>query len=128
MNEVVHFEIPADDMTRAKKFYSSVFGWKLEDVPGMNYTMASTIEVDEKTRMPKRPGAINGGMMKKEGAFKTTTLTVDVGNIDEAVERIKKAGGKLAKEKQSVMDMGFIAYVEDTEGNIVGLWETAKKA
>jgi predicted enzyme related to lactoylglutathione lyase len=128
MNEVVHFEIPADNMARAKKFYASVFGWKLEDVPGMNYTMARTIEVDKKTRMPKRPGAINGGMMKKGGTFKTTTLTIDVGDIDKAVQRIVKAGGKLAKKKQSVMDMGWIAYVKDPEGNLVGLWETAKKA
>jgi uncharacterized protein len=127
MNEVVHFEIPADDMARAKKFYSSVFGWKLEDVPGMDYTMASTIEVDEKTRMPKRPGAINGGMMKRGGTFKATTLTVDVGNIDNAMQKIIAAGGKLAKEKQKVMDMGWIAYAQDSEGNVVGLWETIKK-
>jgi predicted enzyme related to lactoylglutathione lyase len=102
MNEVVHFEIPADDMARAKKFYASVFGWKLEDVPGMDYTMARTTEVDEQTRMPKHPGSINGGMMKRGGAFRNTTLTVDVGDIDKAVERIVKAGGKLAKEKQSL--------------------------
>jgi uncharacterized protein len=128
MNKVVHFEIPADDMARAKKFYSSVFGWKLEDVPGMDYTMAGTVAVDEKTRMPKQPGAINGGMMKRGGHFKATTLTIDVGNIDKTVHKIEKAGGKLKKEKQKVMDMGWIAYIEDPEGNLVGLWETAKKS
>lgn len=127
MNEVVHFEVPATNLARAKKFYSAVFEWGLEDVPGMNYTMVRTVEVDKKTRMPKKPGAINGGMMKKGGAFKTPTLTVDVGNIDKAVARVKKAGGKLAMKKQKVMDMGYIAYIKDTEGNLVGIWETIKR-
>ncbi len=128
MNEVVHFEIPADDMGRAKKFYASVFGWKLQDVSGMDYTMAGTVEVDEKTRMPKSPGAINGGMMKRGGAVKVTTLTIDVGNVDKAVQKIVKAGGKLVKEKQKVVDMGWIAYAEDPEGNVIGLWETIMPA
>ncbi|MGD0729418.1 MAG: VOC family protein [Candidatus Micrarchaeaceae archaeon] len=127
MNEVVHFEVPATNLARAKKFYSAVFEWELEDVPGMNYTMVRTIAVDKKTRMPKKPGAINGGMMKKGGVFKAPTLTVDVGNIDKAVVRVKKAGGKLAMKKQKVMDMGYIAYVKDTEGNLVGIWETVKR-
>ena len=35
MDKVQHFEIPADDMARAKKFYGSVFGWRIQDVPGM---------------------------------------------------------------------------------------------
>ena len=127
MDKVQHFELPAQDMARAKKFYSSVFGWKTQDVPGMEYAMASTVEVDEKTRMPKEPGAINGGIVKKGMGMDTPSITITVADIDKAVQKATKAGGKLAKEKQPVMDMGFVAYIQDTEGNLVGLWQSARK-
>ena len=55
MDKVVHFEIPFDDKARAMKFYSECFGWKLMDMPEMQYVMASSVEVDE-TQMPKEPG------------------------------------------------------------------------
>lgn len=59
MGKVVHFEIPADDVERAKKFYGSIFGWEADDVPGMDYTMVRTVAVDER-QMPKEPGATTG--------------------------------------------------------------------
>ena len=65
MNKVQHFEIPADDMSRAKKFYAEVFDWEFEDypMPGMEYSAIYTTEVDKKTRMPKVAGSINGGLL-----------------------------------------------------------------
>lgn len=127
MDKVVHFEIPADDMARAKKFYSSVFGWKTEDVPGMEYTMANTVAVDQKTRMPKEAGAINGGMMKRTAAVKAPVVTINVDDIDKALQKVEKAGGKVIMPKQKVMDMGWNAYARDTEGNIIGVWQTIPK-
>lgn len=127
MDRVVHFEIPADDLARAKKFYGSVFGWKTEDVPGMEYAMVHTVEVDQKTRMPKQAGAINGGMMKRAAAVKAPVVTINVDDIDKAMEKVVKAGGKVVMEKQKVMDMGWNAYVKDTEGNVIGVWQNARK-
>lgn len=127
MDSVVHFEIPADDLARAKKFYSTVFGWKTEDVPGMEYAMARTTEVDAKTRMPSKPGSINGGMMKRMGKVKAPIVTINVDNIDKAMEKVTKAGGKIIMEKQKVMDMGWNGYVQDTEGNVIGVWQNARK-
>jgi uncharacterized protein len=127
MDKVVHFEIPADDMPRAKKFYASVFGWKTEDVPGMEYAMVHTVEVDPKSRMPKEAGAINGGMMKRMGAIKAPVVTIDVADIDKAIEKVTKAGGKLIVPKQAVMEMGWNAYVTDSEGNIIGVWQAKTK-
>ena len=127
MDKVVHFEIPADDMARAKKFYSSVFGWKTEDVPGMEYTMARTVEVGE-DRMPKESGAINGGMMKRMEAVKSPVITINVADIDKALQKAVKAGGKLVGEKQKVADMGWSAYIKDSEGNVIGVWQNINKA
>jgi uncharacterized protein len=126
MDSIVHFEIPAEDMARAKKFYSSVFGWKTEDVPGMEYSMARTVETGD-DHMPKKPGAINGGIMKKGKEFQAPALTIDVADIDKAIQKITKAGGKLVKEKQKVMDMGWIAHFKDSEGNVTGVWQAIKK-
>ncbi len=126
MDKVQHFEIPADDMARAKKFYSSVFGWKTSEVPNMEYVMASTVETDEKM-MPKEPGAINGGIMKRMPNIKAVSVTITVADLDKAVQKAIKAGGKLVKDKQEVMDMGSVAYIQDTEGNVVGIWQNARK-
>ncbi|MDE1871512.1 MAG: VOC family protein [Candidatus Micrarchaeota archaeon] len=127
MYSVTDFQIPADDKERAKKFYSSVFGWKTNDVPGVDYTGLITAETDENSNRPKRPGAINGGMMKREGTFKNPTITITVDDIDKALENVEKGGGKIVKGKDSVMDMGFVAWFQDTEGNVLALWQYMKK-
>ena len=52
MAKVVHFEIPADNVDRAKNFYGSVFGWELQTMPmgeGSEYTSVKTTDVDEQT-------------------------------------------------------------------------------
>src|SRR3954462_14740466 len=68
MHKVVHFEIPADDLDRAKNFYGSIFGWQLQSMPmaGGEYTVVMTTPVDEQTQLPTEPCAINGGMMQRD--------------------------------------------------------------
>ena len=126
MDKVVHFEIPVDDITRAHKFYSTVFGWKMNPVPGMDYTIVHTVEIDEK-HMPKEPGAINGGMMKRNEHIKSPVITINVENVDNAIENTKIHGGTLVMGKLQVGDMGYTAYIQDTEGNVIGLWQNLKK-
>ncbi len=131
MDKVVHFEIPVDDLARAKKFYSSIFGWEVIDWPmpgGVTYTSVKTVPVDEKTFIPKEPGAINGGMTQRSKEVPTPIITISVGSIDEYVKKVQAAGGKAVMPKAEVPDMGFYAYVADSEGNVVGLWEDIKKA
>lgn len=123
MDGVVHFEIPADDMRRAQKFYSESFGWNVNYVPEMNYAIVSTTESNEQTGMPKNLGAINGGMLKRQEPVKNPVITISVESIDEAHEKIEAAGGKVIRGKEPVGDMGFASYFEDSEGNVVGLWE-----
>ncbi len=126
MDSVVHFEIPADDVERAQKFYSESFGWNINSIPEMRYTIVSTTESDEKTGAPKNPGAINGGMLKRQEPVNNVVITVNVDSIEEAAKKIEAAGGKIIREKMPVGDMGFAAYFTDTEGNVVGLWENKK--
>jgi hypothetical protein len=126
MGEVVHFEIPADDLSRAKKFYSTVFGWRANEMPEMEYVMIGTTESDE-NGMPKQPGAINGGMLKRQDPVRHPVVTIDVENMDDALAKVKKNGGEIVREKLPVGEMGFAAYFKDSEGNVLGLWQNSSK-
>lgn len=126
MNKVVHFEIPADDKERMKKFYSGVFEWQVRDdeMPGgVIYTSAVTTPTDETTFTPKEPGSINGALIDRDEKLKSPIITIDVDSIDEYLKKIEAAGGKKVSEKGEVPGMGFYAYFQDTEGNVMGLWE-----
>jgi uncharacterized protein len=122
MDKVVHFEIPVDDVERARKFYSSIFEWQLEDPEGMDYTIVRTVEIDE-NYMPKEPGAINGGMMKRSSDTPHPVITVGVDSIDNALKQVDAGGGSTVTPRTEIPGMGAFAYFKDTEGNVVGLWE-----
>ena len=122
MDKVVHFEIPADDVARAQKFYGTVFGWKMNSIPEMGYTMVSTTPSNEQG-MPTEPGAINGGMLKRQDPVKSPVITINVSDVDQALKRIEQNGGKTVRAKEAVGDMGYAAYFKDSEGNVVGLWQ-----
>jgi predicted enzyme related to lactoylglutathione lyase len=122
MGKVVHFEIPADDLSRAKKFYSTVFGWRMNEMPEMEYVIVGTTESDE-NGMPRQPGAINGGMLKRQDPVRSPVVTIDVESIDDTLASVKKNGGRVVREKLAVGDMGFAAYFSDSEGNVIGLWQ-----
>lgn len=126
MDSVVHFDIPADDVARAKKFYSSMFGWKLGDVPGMDYTMAVTTETDEATQMPKKPGAINGGIVKRQKPGDGPIIAISVSSIDDHLKKAVEHGGMVKVPKMPVGDMGLYACIIDTEGNTIALWQNLK--
>jgi predicted enzyme related to lactoylglutathione lyase len=121
---VVHFEIPADDVNRAQEFYQEAFGWSLNPIPEVNYTMVGTTPTNEQG-MPTDPGAINGGMLKREPPVTSPVITIDVEDIDKVLEKIGTLGGSTVQPKQPVMDMGFAAYFKDSEGNLMGLWQSA---
>jgi uncharacterized protein len=121
---VVHFEIPYDDGDRARGFYSQAFGWQLQSMPGMGYTLVSSGPSGDNG--PAEPGFINGGMMSRnDSPSAAPILVVDVDSIDDTLDRVGRLGGKTLRGREPVGDMGFAAYLADPEGNVIGLWETA---
>ena len=124
-DKVVHFEIPADDLDRARAFYQDAFGWTINSLPDLDYSIVETTPIDE-TNMPTEQGAINGGMMRREAPITSPVLTIGVDDVDASLRRVEELGGKIAIPKQAVADMGFTAYFNDPEGNLVGLWESAQ--
>lgn len=121
---VMHFEIPADDVDRAGDFYRQAFGWEVTAMPDMGYTILSTTKSDEQG-MPTTPGAINGGMMKRAEPLTGPIITIDVDDIDAALEQVQTSGGSTVLGRQQVGEMGFAAYFKDSEGNTLGMWQNA---
>src|SRR4030042_1142184 len=106
-NTIIHFEIPATDVEKLKRFYAGLFGWKIAKYPGpMEYWMIQTVPVDEKG-MLLRPG-VNGGMYKKQQAEQKPVNYISVDSIDESIEKVTKLGGKIISPKQEVPTVGWI--------------------
>lgn len=134
-NAIVHFEIPADDVERAQDFYKKTFGWNFNEFKmpansstgGNSYYGVQTCEMDE-NHMPKVPGAINGGLMKRVHPEQPFMNYVNVSSIEEALKNVKENGGEVAMPKTEIAPgMGFIGAFKDTEGNLMGLHEMSPK-
>lgn len=128
MDKVQHFEIPADDIKRADKFYKNVFGWKIEDagVKGMTYHMATNVETD-KDRMPKEVGAINGALFERGDMNESPIIVMTVKDMKKSLKAVNHHGGSVVMDPMKVQDMGWYARIKDTEGNLMGLWQEIKK-
>ncbi|WP_203698911.1 VOC family protein [Catellatospora coxensis] len=122
--KVVHFELPADDIERARAFYTDAFGWQLDAMPEFDYIWARTVATDDRGN-PAEPGAINGGMTRREAPVTGPVITIEVEDVDTALAKIVACGGRVLQERQAVGTTGFTAYIADTEGNTVGLWQNA---
>ena len=125
--KVVHFEVPAKNLKRAKDFYTRVFGWQMNDVQGMDYTLVGTVKTD-KNQVPTEPGAINGGMVKLQKPFSGPVITIQVDDINASLKDIGKHGGKTVTKKTSMGEWGSFGYFKDSEGNLMGLFQAPAKA
>ena len=122
MNPVVHFEMPAEDRVRVKKFYEEVFGWEMTQLGEEmgNYLLATTTPTDEPGGRPKDPGAINGGFWQgKKGDVPHLVVAVD--DIEEHREKFEKAGGTIIGEVMDIPGVGKFLMGKDTEDNNIGM-------
>jgi predicted enzyme related to lactoylglutathione lyase len=99
--KVTHFEIPAEDLARAQDFYREAFGWQITPMTEMNYTLVATTAAGP-DGMPTEPGAINGGMLARQGPITGPIVTIEVDDIDEALANVEKLGGRTAVSRQAV--------------------------
>ncbi len=114
MPRVIHFEIPADNPSRAVEFYKKVFGWEINKWEGpMEYHPAVTGK--------KETPGIDGAIMGKDGTAKSTVNTIDVPNFDEFVSKVKYYGGTQVTDKTEIPGVGTFCYCKDTEGNLFGI-------
>lgn len=122
MGRVIHFEIHAADPERAVRFYSTCFGWEFNRWGQEEYWIART--------GPDGTPGINGGVLRRRNPapedgqpVNAFVCTIDVKNLDEALRLVLDNGGRMAVDKVEMPGLGWLAYVKDTEGNIVGVMQ-----
>jgi predicted enzyme related to lactoylglutathione lyase len=121
MAKIVHFDVPVDEIERARKFYTELFEWKIEKAPGpIEYYFIETADKDGK--------GVAGGMGKRGAPDQRITNYIGVDSVDEYMEKVKSLGGKIQGEKMTVPGFGYLAICSDTEGNTFGLWQVDKEA
>lgn len=123
-NSVVHFEIYADDPEKLAKFYSSLFDWVIEPVPGMEYRMVKTVDTDA-NGLPTQQGGINGGLVKRPEGYEVRAPVnyINVESLDPAVRRAQDLGARITKPRSAVPGMGWFAMLVDPQGNHFAMWE-----
>ena len=115
MPRPVHFELPADNPSRAVEFYQSVFGWKADKWEGpMEYWLVSTGEGER---------GIDGGIMARQQPGASTVNTIEVPSVDDYAAKVTASGGQVAVPKMALPGVGWLCYCLDTEQNMFGLMQ-----
>ena len=123
MNRVTHFEIYTDNPEALQPFYQDIFGWRFQKFEGgpMEYWLITTGD-------DKDPG-INGGLTRpRKGQSSGTINTVAVQSIDQTIRKIEQSGGKICVPKMAIPKVGWLAYLEDPAGNVLGIIEPTEQA
>ena len=109
---IVHIEIPTSDVSRSGKFYADLFGWKIETVPEMNYTMFEPAE---------GPG---GGFseVSADNPVGKVVIYVDSADIDADLKLAESLGGKIVLPKSEIPNTGWFGIFEDPTGNQIALY------
>lgn len=117
---IVWFDIPADDLNRAKTFYGKLFGWKISPFHGMMDFLH--IDTGGSNDSP------DGGLMPRKNPQHACTNYINVASVTQSATKVQKLGGKICMPKTAVPGMGYFAICMDTENNPFGLWEKNPKA
>lgn len=119
-NRVVHFEIQADDAERCAHFYQRLFKWEVYQWANQPYWLVNTGD--------ESAAGINGGIMKRRHEMANVYNTVNVDNIDETLSDVSKYGGRIVVPKMPIEGVGWLAYGQDTEGNVFGMMANDQNA
>lgn len=117
MPKVVHFEIPVDDAERARDFYTNVFGWTIQGWEGQPYWLVTAGAEEE-------PGA-DGALIARGDVHAAPVVVVGVASVDGTIAAAREEGAEVLVDKQEIPGVGYSAYLRDTEGNTIGLFEPA---
>ncbi len=120
MPKIVHFEINADDIERAKSFYENVFDWKIEKWGGGEYWVIEAGKEGEE--------GINGGLQKREEPNDQIFNYIKVTSVEDAKSKVEKFGGTITSPKITIPSVGYFYMFNDTEGNKLGIMQEDENA
>ena len=113
---IVHVEIASNDLPRTKQFFNTVFGWKMQEMPEMNYTMFQA------------PGAPHGGITPPQGGMPAGTLNHILSNdIVATARKIEQNGGAILVPKTEIPKIGWFAVFREPGGAVLALYEDMPK-
>jgi len=115
----IHFEIPANDLNRARSFYNKLFGWEIHEVPGRKDYLLIASNGQER---------VSSSIIKRFNPRQTTIIYFDVPSVEKCSSRIQELGGKIVVPKKPVPGIGYFAICHDTENNSFGIWEEDSQA
>lgn len=128
MANISHFMIPADDVRRAREFYTALLGWKIEPVrdtpamPGMDAMQYHDISTG-----PAQAGSLNTGGLYKRHMNEPVLNFAEVEDVDAALGKVEKLGGKITMPATVISGVGRVAMILDSEGNQIGIWKPDRK-
>lgn len=128
MPTIVHFEIPSDNLERTKKFYTDLFGWKIEKMPGTDQREYWTFATTTNNKGGSNNGdgeqrTVSGGMLERQMPQEPIMIYIGVDSVTEYSNKVERLGGKVIKQKTEVPGYGWFAICTDTENNGFALWE-----
>ncbi|HET7494876.1 MAG TPA: VOC family protein [Candidatus Limnocylindrales bacterium] len=114
--EIKYIEIPADDPARAKRYYEAVLGWQIDPAPRPDYWTC-------------RSSSGFGGAIGRRGVTAGQTIRdfLEVDTIDSALEASEANGGVTKQPKAEIAGLGWLALVNDSEGNELGLFQSSSR-
>jgi predicted enzyme related to lactoylglutathione lyase len=125
---IVHFEIPAKNLEKLKKFYEDLFAWKFNKFPSgsemenqYEYWTIETVPVDESMQAVRRGS--NGGMYPRQKPEDKPMNFISVESADKYIDKAKELGGKILSPKMEIPNIGWWASIEDPDGNVFGILE-----
>ena len=123
MANLTHFMIPADDVDRARRFYTGLLGWQIDPVvPSPDPAGMAAMQYHTILTGPAEPGALSTGGLYKRHQKEPILSFVRVEDIEGVVSKVENLGGKIAIPVTEIPGVGLTAMILDTEGNLIGIW------
>jgi uncharacterized protein len=128
MANIAYFDIPADNVDRAKHFYKSLLRWKIEPTKtSPDQTKMAAMQYQDIMTGKAEEGTMNMGGLYKRQMTETIKNYVAVEDIDKVLAKVEKLGGKIMMQKEMIPGVGLVAMIQDTEGNTIGIWKPMMK-
>jgi uncharacterized protein len=124
MANIAHFMIPADDVGRAKRFYSSLLGWQIEPTKyPVDPAMIAEMQYHDIIAGEAEKGKLNTGGLYRRHMQENILSFVEVEDIDSVAGKVEALGGKIVRGKEEIKGVGLVTMILDSEGNPLGLWK-----
>lgn len=116
---IVHVEIPAANVEGAGRFYHDLFGWKIQPMPEMNYTMWEAGDGDEYGGFPQ---------VSDDNPAGQVLVYIASDDIETDLKKVEKLGGKVLHTKTEIPGTGWFGIFKDPTGNVLALYTSMNPA